>query len=187
MNDKLLPQKYAALNLHPVNLPLHTMMYWPHGMSYSLFTTLCMVWPGPTPLSSPFPWLMAWSLSSQQIAGAEYFTVHTRISELKEMREMSERHSIILHCSFCHGVKSIQKPILAHNTGMMWCHISLAQHHYFCCINCGATKIVRTCLMSSYSLSDQSPRRFKPNPRSIFHLSLCIYKVFNMPPLKSME
>lgn len=50
MNDKLLPQKHATLNLHAANLPTFLpapIMYWPHRTPYTLQIS-CIVWPGLT-------------------------------------------------------------------------------------------------------------------------------------------
>lgn len=62
MNGKLLPQKYAALNLHPANPLTHTH----HDVLTSWYVLLSfydsmhsLPWPNTT---SPFPWLMAWSV-----------------------------------------------------------------------------------------------------------------------------
>lgn len=109
MNGKLLPQKYAALNLHPANPPTHTqrdvLTSWyvllsfydsMHGLSCSNTT------------SSPFLSLMAWSLSSQQSAAAEHFAVHTSSKKWGKCL----KYSTTLCCSFCHGTKSFEKLIL---------------------------------------------------------------------------
>lgn len=114
--------------------------------------------PWPSTTSSPFPWLMAWSLSSQQSAAAERFAVHTSWKKWGKCL----RYSTILCCSFHHGMKSFEKLKLDSNTGIIWCYPSLARHHYCYYINCGAMKIVKTCLTSSCFLSEQSSRRFKP-------------------------
>lgn len=78
MNGKLLPHKYAALNLHPANSPPT-----PHDVLTSWYVLLTfygsmhsLAWPNPTLFSPSLTDGMI--SSSQQSAGTEHFTVHTR-------------------------------------------------------------------------------------------------------------